>query len=365
MSQNHDITIAEVAQVAGVSVSTVSRILNNRPDVAEATRQRVQQVIEDLGFRPHVQAQRLAAGKSRSIALLNPLQVKVMTYLEMGFFVGAANAAAEENFFFSLATRPVTEDYLLSLYRSAQVDGVILMEVYMNDWRVELLRQHNYPFVMIGHCANNAGLHFIDFDFENAIVTAFDHLVELGHQHIAFMAFPTQLQQAGFGPAVRTQTGYRKALQKHGLEAVYVELDRAVPDISEATVQLLDAHPELTGLVTVQIEETVGVVRALHQLGKKIPDDISVVAIASEKTAQLVTPPLTATNFPTYDMGYKASKMLISLLNNEPLEISQVLLPPDLIGRQSTGPAPNPVQDDHPFLALSVTNSGAGRSGEE
>lgn len=349
MPETNDITIAEVAQAAGVSVSTVSRILNNRPDVAEATRQRVQQVIEDLGFRPHAQAQRLAAGKSRSIALLNPLQVKVITYLEMGFFVGAANAAAEENFFFSLTTKPVSEDYLLSLYKSAQVDGVILMEVHMNDWRVELLRQHDYPFVMIGHCANNTGLHFIDFDFENAIIKAFDHLVELGHQHIAFMAFPTQLQQAGFGPAVRAQVGYRKALEKHGLEAICVEVDMTDPDVSGATVQLLDEYPKLTGLVTVQIEETVGVIRALHQLGKKIPDDISVVAIASEKTAQLVTPPLTATNFPTYEMGYKASKMLINLLKKEPLEISQMLLPPDLIVRQSTGSVPNPAQNDQQF----------------
>ena len=140
MIDSTEITIVDVAREAGVSVSTVSRILNDKPDVSEATRKRVKQVIEELEFRPHSQAQRLAAGKTRTIALLNPLDYMFFSQLEMAFFAGASNAAGEEKYFFNLITTPIEEMDLLGLYRSSQVDGVILMEIMMEDRRVNSLR---------------------------------------------------------------------------------------------------------------------------------------------------------------------------------------------------------------------------------
>ena len=183
-----EITIAEVAQTAGVSVSTVSRILNDKPDVAEKTRQRVLQVIEELGYTPHIQAQRLAAGKSRTIALLYPVDYIEFTRQEMGFISGVGKAFGEADFFLNLITTPVTERSLTNLYRSGQADGVILMEIDMHDWRVATLRERNYPFVMIGRSADNTGLQFVDLDQENVVITAFDHLVGLGHQQIGFLS---------------------------------------------------------------------------------------------------------------------------------------------------------------------------------
>src|SRR5512138_2422260 len=126
---DNEVTIFEVAQAAGVSITTVSRILNNKPDVSKATRQRVQQVIEALGYTPHAHAQRLAARKSRTIALLFPLE-RAVSLLELDFIVGAAAAAGEENFFFNFMTAPITKSSLFGLYRSVQVDGIILMEIH-------------------------------------------------------------------------------------------------------------------------------------------------------------------------------------------------------------------------------------------
>ena len=153
-----DLTINDIARLSGVSVSTVSRILNDKPDVALQTRQRVQQVMDDLGYSPHTLAQRLAVRRSRSIALVFPLRDSAGRAEVATFIVKAALAAEAENYLFSLVAAPATESRLLSLYRSAQVEGVILMEIHMTDWRVELLKQYGYPFVMIGRTADNTGL---------------------------------------------------------------------------------------------------------------------------------------------------------------------------------------------------------------
>ena len=336
MLDTNENTIAEVARAAGVSVSTVSRILNNKPDVAEKTRQRVQKVIAELGYTPHVQAQRLAAGKSRTIALLYPIDYIEFTRQEMGFIGGVGRAFGEANFFFNLITTPITTDSLRNLYRSGQVDGVILMEVDMDDGRVHLLREQNYPFVMIGRSADNAGLNFIDLDHENAIITAFDYLVELGHHQIGFLSYPEALLARGFGAAVRSMRGYEKACEKHGLTPAYRHVDLTMQSLFENTLYLLERQPDTTAIVTVEGSTTVGIIRALQQLGRKVPDDFSIIAITTEQTAKLISPPLTYIHFPSYELGFRAAQMLVSILNKEPIEVSQVLLNPQLTIGAST-----------------------------
>jgi DNA-binding LacI/PurR family transcriptional regulator len=334
-----EITITEVAHAAGVSISTVSRILNGKPDVAEETRRRVQQVIEKLGYTPHAQAQRLAAGRSRTIALLFPLAEHKISFnnLELDFIVGAATAAGKENFFFSFIPEPITKTRLLGLYRSSQVDGVILMQIHLQDWRVDILRHHNYPFVMIGRCSDNKDLGFIDLDFEEAVVTVFDYLVELGHQHIALLNFSSAMCKQGFGPAVRSLAGYKKAQQKYERPFIYREVEVTAESLFEATLQLLDEQPNLTAIYS-PYSSIIGIIRALRQRGRALPDDFSLVAAATDQVAQLMTPPLTTIDFPTHTVGYRAAEMLISKLKQEPLEADQILLPPQLIIRQSTGP---------------------------
>ena len=184
------ITIADVAQIAGVSVSTVSRILNGKPDVAASTRTRVQQVIEELGFTPHVFAQSLAARRSRTIALMFPVEYMSMTQLELDFFLGAAHAAEAQDYFLNLMTNPMSSASLINLYRSRQVDGTVLMQIRMRDARVQALREKKYPFVMIGRTKDNDALNFVDLDFEGALTLSFDHLVQLGHRKIGFLARP-------------------------------------------------------------------------------------------------------------------------------------------------------------------------------
>ena len=336
---DHSPTIADVAQAAGVSVSTVSRILNNKPDVAESTRRRVLQIIDALGYTPDARARGLAAGKSRTIGLLYPIEDLDLTTLELDFFVGAAAAAGEADFFFILITQPVTRNRLLNLYRSAQIDGVILMQINVQDWRVDLLREHGYPFVMIGHCADNTGLSYIDLDFESAVIKAFEHLLALGHREIAYLAHSPAWHEQGFGPTVRSLQGFRRVCETYGLDAPYRKVNRNVQSAYRATLEMLDAHPGLTAFFAADGGTTMGALRALQQSGRRVPDDVSVVAVTTEKVAQLITPPLTHIDFPTGFVGQRAAEMLIRKLRGETSEPEQVMLDARLIVRESTGPA--------------------------
>ena len=306
-----------------------------------STRRRVQRVIDDLGYIPYVQvAQRLPA-TNRAIALLYPIDhpdAELIDHLHLDFMIGAATAAGSENYLYNVMTNPITLDVLLGLYEQYQVDGVILMEIHAQDWRVDLLRENNYPFVMIGRCNDNTGLSYLELDFEAAVLAAFDHLVALGHTQIGFINFPAHLRRRGHGPAVRGWRGFQSSVARHHLEPYYQEANYSIPDLYAATLQLLNQQPELTAIVTLTDAPVVGIYDALQERGYRLPDDFSVVGLAMDRIAELLSPGLTAVRFPAYDMGYQAAKMLIKKLAGDPVENEQVLLSPQLVVRQSTAP---------------------------
>lgn len=339
MPKPDDVTIADVARVAGVSVSTVSRILNNKPDVAESTRQQVLTVIRDMGYEPHAQAQRLAAGESKTIALLYPLHnpnQQHINQLHLEFMVGAATASGEHNYFFNMLTKRVNQPYLRSLYRSAHVDGIILMEIASQDWRVNFLREHDYPFIMVGRCEDDANLSFVELDFMLAVVTIFDYLVSLGHENIGFIGFAPELREEGLGPAVRGWNGYQKAIQKHNLQPYFYETHYNIPDIYHATQYLLDKQPQLTAIVSLTDAPMVGALNALRERGIDVPQDFSLAGLAVDRIAEIMTPSLTAIRFPAYEMGYQAASLLIQHLKGEPIEPTHIEVKPELILRNST-----------------------------
>lgn len=342
MASKGNATIIDVAREAGVSVSTVSRILNGKPDVADATRERVLEVIDDLGWVPHAQAKRLKEGLSRTIALLDPVNVsgdQAVNQVHLDFMIGAANAAAAGSYFLNVITAPVTEEALTDLYRGSHVDGVIFMEVAMSDWRVESAIRAGLPFVMIGRQDDNTGLSFLDLDFAAAAAAAVDHLAGLGHRRIALVSFPRRLREQGHGPAVRGWEGYHAAAERLGIRPVEYESEYSVSAMEDVTHELLDAHPDVTGIIALTDAPLVGVFNALRERDISVPDEVSVVGIAVDRIAELLTPMLTAVRFPSYDMGFRAVSMLVERLQSDDDEPSQVILPPELVIRDSAGPA--------------------------
>lgn len=339
-NENRGVTIADVAKAAGVSVPTVSRILNGKEYVAEETRQRVHEAIRALGYTPHTQARRLRGGATMTLALHHPIESPhdLSSVIETSYFTGTAEAASEKEYFINFLVSKLTPESLLNMYRSSQIDGIILLQVRMDDWRVNLLRENNYPFVMIGRCADLEGLSFIDLDFEKAMLLAFDHLVDLGHRNIGFLTYPQSWRKAGIGPAVRSLDGYKLALNKYGFRSSYREIGlNSVEEGFEATNDLLQENPDLSAIITVSHLTAAGSIKALAAQGRNVPQDCSVMSIGfGGNFANVVTPSLTTLEWSPYEISYQATIMLTEKLADKKLPAHQILVPPELVVREST-----------------------------
>jgi len=327
-------TIVDIARACGVSVTTVSRILNNKPDVAEDTRQRVLRMIEEQGFAPQFAWQQLRSGKSHFIALhfpqdFNPPSHSIITSAAMG----CENAGYSLN----LIANSLNDNDLLSVYRSGQADGMILMEILTHDRRVELLRQQDLPFVMIGRCADNTGLSYVDFDIGKGVNEAIQYLAALGHRKIGFITLAPVLQEKEYGYATWALTGYEKACQQFGLQPYWRAVDLQTVDAASVVTRLLNDVPDITAIVTPQEIGVPGVLKAITALGLQIPGDISLIGLLNESISELITPPLTTISFPAHDMGHEAARILIGHLTGTLEGPQQLLLRPEITVRGSTG----------------------------
>jgi len=323
-------------------MKTVSRVVNKEKNVAEETRQQVLRVIDELGYVPHIQAQRLASGRTRSIVLHYPLSNPGLfsNPIEMNFITGTALGAAEDEYYFSLMTGSLTSAGLKKICRGAQADGLVLMQIAVHDWRVELLRENEYPFVMIGRCENNAGLNFIDLDFENAVIEAFAHLVSLGHRQIGVLTFPQEWRAKEIGVAVYSLRGINRAAARFDLTRSYRESDLSVKSACSAAKNLLDENPRLTAFVVTHNTLAVGAITALQEMNRKVPEDCSIVGVPVSDESELIIPPLTGIAWSGHETGYQAAKLLIGELKSTSPGPQQVLVPPKLKVRRSTAPPP-------------------------
>lgn len=337
--EQSEISIADVAKAAGVSISTVSRVLNNKPDVAQKTRARVQHVINELCYTPYVQT--VQQSKTNAISLHYPLlsQARLeVTDIELDFILGASSASGEENFALNLLTRELSAPEILDLYRTGQLRGIILMETTLEDRRVQLLRGSDCPFVMIGRCADNQDLSYIDLDLEGAVMQAFEHLITLGHRQIGFLGFPTSTHERKLSSAHRVQTGYERVVSQNNLPIYYRHVDFGVQYAYQAACDLLDEAPDLTAVVMAYSATVVGLIRALQERNRSVPEDFSIVGIAPGKIANLVHPALSSVDFPLHQVGYQAVEMLMRKIADGTSGVQQILIPPQLVVRETSGP---------------------------
>jgi DNA-binding LacI/PurR family transcriptional regulator len=330
-------TMADIAERAGVALSTVSYVLSGKRSVSEETKQRVYRAIADLDYQPHALARGLASKRTRTIGLLFPALAKGHSEMRLEFVARAAEVAAEHGYAFLLWTAPDDDLEILQLTQQGRVDGLILMEIKLHDSRVEMLRARNYPFTMIGHCENNEGISFVDLDFEHAIATAVAHLAGQGHRRITLFNYSAALHEAGYGPSVRSLKGFEQALAVHGIEGIVVTSEPSFQGGYDITQALLAQHPELSAAIVTQETALAGMMRALHDAGLGIPDDFSLVTLLSARQAEIMTPALTAIDFPAAEMGRIGAEMLIGQLEGHVDRPIQRLLRADLTVRHSSG----------------------------
>lgn len=330
-------TIVDIAAASGVSVTTVSRILNDKPDVADETRGRVLAVMQEIGFAPQSAWQQIRSGRTRLIAMhvpqdFNPPHLRLI--------MAAALGVEEAGYSINIITRTLTEGELLAIFRSRQADGIILLEILADDRRPELLRDHGFPFVMIGHRTDNVGLSFVDVDVAHGIDLAMERFVELGHRRTGLLTVDPFVQDKTYGYASWALEAYERACARYGLPPLARVGGPTTGDLFEVAVRLLDENPDVTALIAPQEQSVIGVIKAAQARGTRIPDELSVIGIVGESMAEVATPPLTTISFPAEEMGEVAARILLERIDHEQAVPQQVYVEPTITLRGSTGRAP-------------------------
>ncbi|MEU1604634.1 LacI family DNA-binding transcriptional regulator [Micromonospora matsumotoense] len=329
------VTIVDVARHAGVAVSTVSYVLSGKRAISEVTRTRVLASIRELGYHPNAGARALASRRANTIALVLPLRAGMQVPVVMQFAIAVVTTARRFDHDVLLVTSDEGPSGLRRIAGSAMVDGMLVMDVELDDSRVPLLRDLTRPSVLIGVPADPTGLTCVDLDFHRAGQVCVEHLARLGHRRVALLGAPAAVYDRGTGFAHRTRAGVAAAADRHGVTVVTQPFEEGPASIRQELADLLDRHPDLSALV-VQNEAAVGPVLAcLPALGRRVPQDMSVVAICPDQFAEQAAPRLTSVPVPAEEIGRQAVALLMRKLHDE--QVPEVtLLPPRLTIRDST-----------------------------
>ncbi len=323
------VKISDVARHAGVSASTVSYVLSGKRTISDQTRRRVLDSVRILGYRPHAGARALASNRSNVIALVVPLRSGIHVPVVMQMAISAVTTARTYDHDVLLLTQDEGVGGLERVAGSALVDAIIVMDIELLDVRLPVLRSLGRPSVLIGFPADPAGLTCIDLDFEAAGAVCADHLADLGHQQIALIGAPSAVYERGTGFAERTQAGFRKAAAERGVRAVVRPGD---PETVRATAAEL-LEDGVTGVVIHNEPAVEPLLTAFRAAGRRIPDDLAVIAIAPDDLAERLE--LTSVAIPADEVGREAVALLMAKLDGHEVP-DTTLLPPRLATRSST-----------------------------
>jgi LacI family transcriptional regulator len=326
------VTIADVAAAAGVSVATVSKVINDRYGVAEHTSARVRTVIDELGYTSSLGAQSLRSRRSNVIAIL----AADIEAFNAELLKGAAQAIRASGYdLVVFSDCGLREDQVgwerRSLARvNALTDGAILVTPSSVD--VPSAR----PLVAVDHNARSATLPTVDSDNLSGAVSATEHLIGLGHRRIGFLAGRPDLESA----RLREQ-GYRRALEAAGIafDANLVRVGGYRADTAEgAARELLELESRPTAIFAANDTSAIETIAVARSLGLTVPDDLSVVGFDNVPESALCEPPLTTVDQSVQRMGREAVQMLIRLIEDPSRPPEQVILPTRLVERGSCRP---------------------------
>jgi LacI family transcriptional regulator len=327
------VTISDVAREAGVSLMTVSRVINDKGEISAATRQHVLDVIERLGYRPSSIARGLATQRTSTLGLVVP-------DIANPFFSDVARGAEDRArgvgynvFVCNTDESPQREIAALESLEEKRVDGVLLCSSRLNadDLRAALV---SHPAaVLVNRRLEGARVGAILLADEAGARVATQHLLQSGHRAVGFLAGPF----TSYSSRQRSR-GYRAALEGAGVRynptwvrpcAYHVEGGRETAHV------LLADHPELTALFCYNDLVAIGTLQACAELGRRVPDDLAIVGFDDIPLAGLVTPALTTCRVPRYELGEQAMQLLLDRIEGCTELCDEIVLWPELVIRAS------------------------------
>lgn len=331
--QAREITIVDVADEAGVSYATVSRVINNKAHVSPEKRERVLRAMAQLGYVVNMQARSLAGGESRVVGLL-------VDYLSSSYMDeiirGIDEALDAENYDLMLYTthrRKTKESAYVTKLTRGLADGLLLILPRNAAAYLDTLRQRQFPHVMVDYLNNKQNVPSVSATNFRGAYDAMSFLLSLGHRRIGFITGTMEL-----GSARDRLDGYRAALKDHGIPAdshLICEGDFTQPQGYQCAQELLSLSEQPTAIFASNDMMAFGVMEAARERGLRLPEDLSIVGFDDIPQASYVHPALTTIRQPLEEMGRSATHLLLKYIAHPNAEIERIELPTRLIIRES------------------------------
>lgn len=326
----------EVAERAGVSITTVSHVINKTRAVSDDLTERVRIAMDELDYQPNLLARGLRKKESTTLGVILP-------DITNSFFADIARAIEDTSFRhgFSVILCNTDDDVAKEItYTRAlsekQVDGIIFVAAGKSADQVRSLQEQKLPVVVVDRAIEDISADTVAADHTKGGLLATRHLIELGHKRIACIMGPSILE-----PAAQRMYGYRKAMQDAGLPVMdewIVRSNFRYDGGREAAIKLLSLPEPPTAIFASNDMMAIGAIGAAKDLGMMIPDDLSIVGFDDILLSAIFNPGLTTVTQPKYEIGVLATNMLLDRIENPQIPVRREVLDTDLIVRASTAP---------------------------
>jgi LacI family transcriptional regulator len=331
------VTIYDVAREAGVSMATVSRVVNNNPNVKPQTRKKVFEAIERLGYRPNAVARGLASKKTTTVGVVIP-DISNAIFAEVARGIEDIANMYHYNIILCNADKKKEKEIrVVNTLLEKQVDGLLFMGGTVTEEHVRAFRTSSVPIVLCATTSEEESIPSVDIDHELAAFEAVSMLIENGHKRIAMISGTLQDPANGY---MRFQ-GYKRALETAGLPVSddYIRVGNYRYESGlEVAKYFLEMKERPTAIFTATDEMAIGAIHTIQDSGLRVPDDISVISVDNIRMASMVRPLLTTVAQPMYDIGAVSMRLLTKLMNKEQVTDFKVILPHYIIQRKSVAP---------------------------
>ena len=333
------VTIKDVAKLAGVSPSTVSRVCNNNPTISKETREKVQKAIQELGYELPASQDAQPAFATRSIGVILPPSAQ--DAYENTFYLkairGISQICNQRQANTCIVTGQDYEEVLQSvqnLHHSGRIDGFIVLYSRKNDIVIDYLCEHGLLYVIVGKPSDLAS-QTICVDNDNLLASreATDYLYALGHRRIGFIGGKTEFMHAS-----ARRSGYQLSLLLHGLPAgkdCCIEMEDVRSHGNQDLIQLLQTPDRPTAFVVSDDMLALALERVCTHLGLSIPEDISIIAFNNSLYAQMASPQLTVIDINSYALGREAANQILNHAENPNLSATKTIVPHSIVERNS------------------------------
>jgi len=333
------VTIKDVAKLAKVNPSTVSRVIANNPRISEKTKLVVREAMEQLGYHPNLNARSLVNKNTQTIGIIMPSSAEKA--FQNPFFAevlrGISSKANQQKYAIYMSTGATEEETfrgVVNMVQGRRVDGVILLYSRVNDSIMNFLQEENFPFVVIGKPLVHPELvNHVDNDNQTAAADITNYLIELGHRNIAFVGGSLELVVT-----IDRLEGYKQALQEAGIpirQEYLVQEEFLKEGGQEAVAELVSLPEPPTAIVAADDIMAFGVLSNLHERGIRVPEDLSVVSFNNLMLAEFSRPSLTSMEIHIFQLGLEAVQCLVERIREPELPAKRIIVPHKLIFRDS------------------------------